>query len=164
MGPEHSSARIERYLDLCDDDPETAPQIDDPQFGIKHLYQTNVILANVTTPANLFHLWRRQIFLSFRKPCIIFTPKFILRYPEARSSFDEFVEGTFFQPVYPDKDVPSGAKRVIFCSGKVYYELKTERAKRNVVKDIALIRLEQVSDCPVGPVFQIADIWQITVI
>ncbi|KAK9870488.1 hypothetical protein WA026_008046 [Henosepilachna vigintioctopunctata] len=146
MGPEHSSARIERYLNLCDDDPETAPPLEDPKFAIKHLFDVNIILANPTTPANIFHLWRRQLYLNFRKPCIIFTPKFILRLPEARSSFDDMVEGTFFQPVYPDKDVPSGAKKLMFCSGKVYYELMEERAKRKLVKDIALVRLEQL--CP----------------
>ncbi|XP_044750398.1 2-oxoglutarate dehydrogenase, mitochondrial-like isoform X2 [Coccinella septempunctata] len=146
MGPEHSSGRIERFLELCDDDPDRTPKIDDPQFDIKHLYDTNVILANVTTPGNLFHMWRRQVYLNFRKPCVIFTPKFLLRHPGARSSFDEMVEGTFFQPVYPDKVVTSGAKRLIFCSGKVYFELEEERAKRNLVKDIALVRIEQF--CP----------------
>ncbi|XP_045471204.1 2-oxoglutarate dehydrogenase, mitochondrial-like isoform X2 [Harmonia axyridis] len=146
MGPEHSSARIERFLELCDDDPETAPKIDDPQFGIKQLHETNVILANVTTPGNLFHIWRRQVYLNFRKPCIIFTPKFILRHPEAQSSYDEMVEGTFFKPIYPDKDASTEAKKLLFCSGKVYYELKEERAKRNLAKDIALVRIEQL--CP----------------
>ncbi|KAL3282567.1 hypothetical protein HHI36_005746 [Cryptolaemus montrouzieri] len=146
MGPEHSSARIERYLDLSDDDPDNIPPLEDPLFAIKQLHDLNIILANVTTPGNLFHIWRRQIYLNFRKPCIIFTPKFLLRHPEARSSFDEMVEGTFFKEIYPDNEASSEVKKLIFCSGKIYYELKEERAKRNLLKDIALVRIEQL--CP----------------
>ena len=92
MGPEHSSARPERFLQLCSDDPEYFPPLEE-EFAIKQLTHINMIVANCSTPANYFHILRRQIALPFRKPLIIMTPKSLLRHPECKSSFDEMTPG-----------------------------------------------------------------------
>jgi 2-oxoglutarate dehydrogenase E1 component len=130
QGPEHSSARIERYLQLCAED--------------------NVQVCNCTTPANLFHVLRRQIVRNFRKPLILFTPKSLLRHKKAVSKLEEMGEGTTFHRVLwdeyalgQDKDV----KRVIMCSGKVYYDLDAEREAQGR-KDIYILRLEQLYPFP----------------
>ncbi|WP_312186116.1 2-oxoglutarate dehydrogenase E1 component [Sphingobacterium sp.] len=127
QGPEHSSARIERFLELCADE--------------------NMILANCTTPANYFHLLRRQLVREFRKPLVVFTPKSLLRHPKVVSPLKDFTEGVF-QEVIDDANVAAkDVKRVLFCSGKVYYDLleKQEADKR---KDVAIVRLEQLFPIP----------------
>jgi len=127
QGPEHSSARIERFLELCADE--------------------NMILANCTTPANYFHLLRRQLVREFRKPLVVFTPKSLLRHPKVVSPLKDFTEAAF-QEVIDDANVAAkDVKRVLFCSGKVYYDLleKQEADKR---KDIAIVRLEQLFPIP----------------
>ncbi|HAE67214.1 MULTISPECIES: 2-oxoglutarate dehydrogenase E1 component [Sphingobacterium] len=127
QGPEHSSARIERFLELCADE--------------------NMILANCTTPANYFHLLRRQLVREFRKPLVVFTPKSLLRHPKVVSPLKDFTEAAF-QEVIDDANVAAkDVKRVLFCSGKVYYDLleKQEAEKR---KDIAIVRLEQLFPIP----------------
>ena len=123
QGSEHSSARMERYLQLCSAD--------------------NMVVANCTTPANIYHLLRRQMKRNFRKPLIVFTPKSILRHPLAVSSFEEFSKGTF-QEVIDDENIDTiKITKLIFCTGKFYYDLLSERKKRNT-KHIALIRIEQL--------------------
>ncbi|UCE93019.1 MAG: 2-oxoglutarate dehydrogenase E1 component, partial [Flavobacteriaceae bacterium] len=122
QGSEHSSARIERYLQLCAND--------------------NMTVANCTTPANFFHLLRRQMKRNFRKPLIVFTPKSLLRHPLAVSEMVEFSEGEF-EEVIDDTIDPNGVDRIVLCSGKFYYDLLDEREK-NERKDVALIRLEQL--------------------
>ena len=127
QGPEHSSARIERFLELCADE--------------------NMILANCTSPANYFHLLRRQLVREFRKPLVVFTPKSLLRHPKVVSPLKDFTEGVF-QEVIDDANVAAkDVKRVLFCSGKVYYDLleKQEADKR---KDIAIVRIEQLFPIP----------------
>ncbi|WP_293939661.1 2-oxoglutarate dehydrogenase E1 component [Sphingobacterium sp. UBA5996] len=127
QGPEHSSARIERFLELCADE--------------------NMILANCTLPANYFHLLRRQLVREFRKPLIVFTPKSLLRHPKVVSPLKDFTEGVF-QEVIDDVNVSAkDVKRVLFCSGKVYYDLleKQEADKR---KDVAIVRVEQLFPIP----------------
>lgn len=127
QGPEHSSARIERFLELCANE--------------------NMILANCTLPANYFHLLRRQLVREFRKPLVIFTPKSLLRHPKVVSPLKDFTEGVF-QEVIDDANVAAkDVKRVLFCSGKVYYDLleKQEADKR---KDVAIVRLEQLFPIP----------------
>ena len=124
QGSEHSSARIERFLQLCGGD--------------------NMAVANCTTPGNFFHLLRRQMKRNFRKPLIVFTPKSLLRHPLAVSSLQEFVNGEF-QEVIDDVLDPEKVTRVVFCSGKFYYDLLEERNERGV-EHIALIRIEQL--CP----------------
>ncbi len=123
QGSEHSSARIERYLQLCAVD--------------------NMTMANCTTPANFYHILRRQMKRNFRKPLIVFTPKSLLRHPLATSTIQELSDGVF-QEVIDDETVENkNITKLVFCSGKFYYDLLAERTKleRN---DIALIRIEQL--------------------
>ncbi|WP_158932554.1 2-oxoglutarate dehydrogenase E1 component [Acidisphaera sp. S103] len=130
QGPEHSSARIERYLQLC--------------------AERNMYVCNLTTPANYFHALRRQLHRNFRKPLIVFEPKSLLRHKLAVSPLADFSEGTRFQYVIPEIDEiapPDQVRRVAICSGKVYYDLLAERRAKNI-KDIALIRLEQMYPFP----------------
>jgi 2-oxoglutarate dehydrogenase E1 component len=110
QGPEHSSARIERFLELCADE--------------------NMILANCTTPANYFHLLRRQLVREFRKPLVVFTPKSLLRHPKVVSPLKDFTEAAF-QEVIDDANVAADVKRVLFCSGKVYYDLLENKKRTN---------------------------------
>ena len=122
QGSEHSSARVERFLQLCAYD--------------------NMTVANCTTPANFFHLLRRQMKRNFRKPLVVFTPKSLLRHPLAVSSMDEFAEGEF-QEVIDDTLDPEQVNKVVFCTGKFYYDLLEARTERER-EDVALIRLEQL--------------------
>ncbi len=131
QGAEHSSARIERYLQLCAKD--------------------NMILANCTTPANLFHLLRRQILANYRKPLIVFTPKSLLRHPLVVSKKEDFIKGKF-QLLIPDKEVlPEKARTLVFCSGKFYYDLIKAREEKNR-KDIAIVRIEQIFPLPIDQI------------
>jgi len=128
QGPEHSSARIERFLTLC--------------------AGNNMQIVNCTTPANIFHILRRQMALPFRKPLVIFTPKSLLRHPLCLSLLDDFLEGTHFLEVIDDDFVDaSSVRKVLFCSGKVYYDL-LECQQSSDVKDIAIVRLEQLYPFP----------------
>merc|ERR1712045_599044 len=104
MGPEHSSAKPERFLQLCADDPEYFPPEED-EFAIKQLTHINMIVANCSTPANYFHILRRQIALPFRKPLVVMTPKSLLRHPECKSSFDDLLPGTEFRRMILDSGV-----------------------------------------------------------
>ncbi|XP_010287292.1 PREDICTED: 2-oxoglutarate dehydrogenase-like, mitochondrial, partial [Phaethon lepturus] len=151
MGPEHSSARPERFLQMSNDDSDAYPEFSE-QFEVSQLYECNWIVVNCSTPANYFHVLRRQILLPFRKPLIILTPKSLLRHPEAKSSFDEMVSGTTFQRIIPENGLaahaPHEVKRVIFCTGKVYYDLVKERKNQDLEKQVAITRLEQISPFP----------------
>ncbi|XP_061692338.1 2-oxoglutarate dehydrogenase-like, mitochondrial isoform X2 [Syngnathoides biaculeatus] len=148
MGPEHSSARPERFLQMSKDDPDHFPEFGG-DFEVRQLYECNWIVVNCSTPANYCHVLRRQILLPFRKPLIIFTPKSLLRHPDARSSFEDVAIGTKFKRLIPDEG-PSGqspeqVRRLIFCTGKVYYDLTKERKRQNLENDVAIVRLEQFS-------------------
>jgi len=122
QGSEHSSARIERYLQLCGND--------------------NMIVADCTTPASIFHILRRQMKRDFRKPLIVFTPKSLLRHPKATSSINELANGNF-EEVIDDIIDSKHVKKLVFCTGKFYYDLLAEREllERN---DVALVRIEQL--------------------
>ena len=127
QGAEHSSARMERYLQLCAKD--------------------NMYVVDVTTPANLFHVLRRQVKPNFRKPLVVFTPKSLLRHPKVVSGIDEFINGTF-KPVILENEIPvKNTKTLIFCTGKFYYDLIGEREKQGR-DDVAIIRLEQLFPLP----------------
>lgn len=127
QGPEHSSARMERFLQM------TA--------------QENMIVADVTTPSNFFHLLRRQVSWEFRKPCVVFSPKSLLRHPKVVSPVAEFTSGSF-QEVIGDSAVKAkDVKKVLLCTGKVYYDLLEEQ-QRIKSKDTAIIRLEQLYPFP----------------
>ncbi len=131
QGAEHSSARMERYLQLCAKD--------------------NMFVANCTTPANIFHLLRRQVKTNYRKPLVVFTPKSLLRHPKAVSTKKELTHGAF-QPVIGDTTVaPDQVKTVVLCTGKFYYDLEQEREKRGR-RDVALIRLEQLFPLPIAEI------------
>ncbi len=130
QGPEHSSARLERYLQLC--------------------AERNMSVCNLTTPANYFHALRRQLKRNFRKPLVIMTPKSLLRHKLAVSPLADMAEGSRFQFVIPETDAiaePAAVKRVVICTGKVYYDLLAERRDKGV-QDVAIIRLEQMYPFP----------------
>lgn len=156
QGPEHSSARLERFLAMSNHDPTKRSRLDDPELQIaEHNWQ----VANVTTPANYFHLLRRQVHRAFRKPLIVMSPKNLLRHPECVSDLIDFddqpdhPEGAdlFFKRVIGDNDAllvaPEKVKRVLFCSGKIYYDLSHLRHTRGV-KDVAIVRVEQLAPFP----------------
>ncbi len=126
QGPEHSSARLERFLQLCAED--------------------NMQVMNLTTPAQYFHALRRQVLRPWRKPLIIMSPKSLLRHPSAVSSLTELSEGSF-QKVLPDTLNPTKVQRILLCSGKLYYELLSKRIEEKR-QDIAIIRLEQLYPMP----------------
>ena len=130
QGPEHSSARLERYLQLCGED--------------------NMQVVMPTTPSNYFHVLRRQIHRNFRKPLIVMTPKSLLRHKLCISTLEDMGPGTCFHRVLPEADkqvTDSKVKRVVLCSGKVYYDLYAERNAREI-KDIAIVRVEQLYPFP----------------
>ena len=128
QGPEHSSARMERFLQAC--------------------AEFNITVANLTTPANLFHVMRRQLARPFRKPLVIMSPKSLLRHPLCISTIDEFKTGTTFQEVIDDAEVDAKkVKRVLYCSGKIYYDLLQYKVENNR-DDVAIVRLEQLYPFP----------------
>ncbi|XP_070509691.1 2-oxoglutarate dehydrogenase complex component E1-like isoform X2 [Chironomus tepperi] len=151
MGPEHSSARLERFLQMSADDPDYFPP-ESEEFAIRQLHDINWIVANCSTPANYFHILRRQIAIPFRKPLVLMTPKSLLRHPECKSSFSEMVEGTEFQRVIPDRGPASenanNVKRIIFCTGRVYYDLIKARRDKGLEAEIAISTVEQISPFP----------------
>jgi len=128
QGPEHSSARLERFLQLSAD--------------------YNMQICVPSTPAQMFHVLRRQMLRTFRKPLIIFSPKSMLRHKESVSSLEELAAGGF-QPVIGESDNldPGAVKRVVFCSGKIYYDVRAARRERGIT-DIAIVRLEQLYPFP----------------
>lgn len=122
QGPEHSSARMERFLTLAGDN--------------------NMMVVNPSTPAQFFHLLRRQVHAPYQKPLIVFTPKGLLRLPQCQSSMAELSEGRF-QTLLDDPEPPKKAKTLVFCSGRVFYDMLAERKQRGI-EDMAIVRLEQL--------------------
>lgn len=132
QGPEHSSARIERFLQLSGHE--------------------NMRVTNCSTPAQLFHLLRSQAYLSIKKPLIVFTPKAMLRHPLCVSSLNDFAQGKFLEVI--GDPLVQKARKVLFCSGKIYYELFQEREKRKA-SDIALVRIELLYPFPSASVKEV---------
>jgi 2-oxoglutarate dehydrogenase E1 component len=130
MGPEHSSGRLERFLQLCAED--------------------NLQVCNLTTPAQYFHLLRRQVKAGFRKPLVIMTPKSLMRHPDVVSPFSDLTSGGF-QAVMDDPNRPKKVKQVLFCSGKIYYELLARRTQTKQPQT-AILRIEQFHPFPSQPV------------
>ncbi|MBO0748885.1 MAG: 2-oxoglutarate dehydrogenase E1 component [Porphyrobacter sp.] len=132
QGPEHSSARLERFLQLCAND--------------------NIQVCNITSPANYFHCLRRQMLRPFRKPLIIMTPKSLLRHPMAKSSASEFIEESHFKRILSDRmEIPDDkVRRLVLCSGKVAYDLMETRAEAGL-EDVSIVRLEQLYPFPGEP-------------
>ena len=130
QGPEHSSARMERFLQMC--------------------AELNMVIVNITTSANYFHAMRRQLAWAFRKPLIVFSPKANLRHPGSYSNIDEFTSGGF-KEIIDDSFIKDTAaiKKVLFCSGKVYFDLAEKQQKENR-QDVAVIRLEQIYPLPLN--------------
>jgi 2-oxoglutarate dehydrogenase E1 component len=134
QGPEHSSARIERFLAMA--------------------ARNNMHIVNCTTPANLFHILRKHLYANYRTPLIIFTPKSLLRHPKCISTLEEFESDTFHEVIDdPDVDVEE-VRRVVYCSGKVYYDLLARKDKFKA-RDIALVRIEQLHPFPIREIQKI---------
>jgi 2-oxoglutarate dehydrogenase E1 component len=127
QGPEHSNARPERFLQLS--------------------AEYNMVVANITEPSNFFHLLRRQMAWEFRKPCIVMSPKSLLRHPKVVSPIEEFTSGGFREIILDNTVNAKDVKRVLICSGKIYYDLEEMREKEKV-KDVAIIRIEQLHPLP----------------
>jgi len=127
QGPEHSSARLERFLSLCG--------------------HCNIQITNCTTPANFFHLLRRQVMRSIRKPLVVFTPKSLLRHPACTSSSGDFTRGGFQEVIDDPNTDPDKIAKIVLCSGKVYYDILEEQQKQQVT-EVAVIRLEQLYPLP----------------
>ncbi|AFL83964.1 2-oxoglutarate dehydrogenase, E1 component [Belliella baltica DSM 15883] len=127
QGPEHSNARPERFLQLS--------------------AEYNMVVANITEPSNFFHLLRRQMAWEFRKPCIVMSPKSLLRHPKVVSPIEEFTSGSFREIILDNTVKAKDVRRVLLCSGKIYYDLEEMREKEKV-KDVAIIRIEQLHPLP----------------
>lgn len=136
QGPEHSSARLERYLQLCGD--------------------MNMTVANITTSANLFHVFRRQLARKFRKPLIIMSPKSGLRHTMSVSPIEDFETGKGFQEVIDDTNVGKKVRKIVFCSGKISYELLAKKEETKV-NDVAVVRVEQIYPYPEAKIQAIID-------
>tara|TARA_B110000305_G_C19456265_1_gene651134 strand:- start:1459 stop:4164 length:2706 start_codon:yes stop_codon:yes gene_type:complete len=134
QGAEHSSARLERYLQMC--------------------AQDNMQIANCTTPANFFHVLRRQLKRDFRKPLVVFTPKSLLRHPKCISTLEDLSTGTFQELIDDPTAIADKVEKVAICSGKIYYELETQKLERGQ-ENIAIIRLEQLYPLPVDQIEKI---------
>jgi 2-oxoglutarate dehydrogenase E1 component len=134
QGPEHSSARIERFMELCADN--------------------NIQVANCTTPANFFHILRRQLRRDFRKPLVIFTPKSLLRHPKVVSPVEDFTNANFHELIDDNYADEKTVKRVLFCSGKIYYDL-LEKQQTDRRQDIAIVRIEQLYPTPVTQMLEV---------
>ncbi|MCB2066228.1 MAG: 2-oxoglutarate dehydrogenase E1 component, partial [Erythrobacter sp.] len=132
QGPEHSSARLERFLQLCAND--------------------NIQVCNITSPANYFHVLRRQMLRPFRKPLIIMTPKSLLRHPAARSEASEFIEQSHFKRLLSDRKAIADDKvrRLVLCSGKVALDLMEKRDAEGL-DDVSIVRVEQLYPFPGEP-------------
>ncbi|MBN2683154.1 MAG: 2-oxoglutarate dehydrogenase E1 component [Bacteroidales bacterium] len=136
QGPEHSSARIERFLELC--------------------ANNNIQIVNCTTPANFFHALRRQVKRDFEVPLIVFSPKSLLRHPECISPVTDLTSGGFNEVIDDDISNSSEIEQIVFTSGKIYYELKAQKALRNA-ESFAIIRIEQLYPAPIKQIKEILD-------
>lgn len=133
QGPEHSNARPERFLQLS--------------------AEYNMVVANITEPSNFFHLLRRQLTWEFRKPCVVMSPKSLLRHPKVVSPIEEFKTGRFRELILDDEVDPKKVTRVILCSGKIYYDLADAREKEKI-DDVAIFRVEQLHPLPKNKILE----------
>ena len=128
QGPEHSNARPERFLQLS--------------------AEYNMVVANITTPANFFHLMRRQVTWEFRKPCVVMSPKSLLRHPSVVSPLEDFTHGKFQEVIDDEYAKPyNKVEKVLMCTGKIYFDL-LEKQQKDKRKDVAIIRIEQLHPFP----------------
>jgi 2-oxoglutarate dehydrogenase E1 component len=133
QGPEHSNARPERFLQLS--------------------AEYNMVVANITEPSNFFHLLRRQLTWEFRKPCVVMSPKSLLRHPKVTSPIEDFTQGRFRELILDEAVDPSKVTRIILCSGKIYYDLAEAREKEKV-DDVAIFRVEQLHPLPKNKILE----------
>ncbi|WP_297337498.1 2-oxoglutarate dehydrogenase E1 component [Algoriphagus sp.] len=139
QGPEHSNARPERFLQLS--------------------AEYNMVVANITEPSNFFHMLRRQLTWEFRKPCIVMSPKSLLRHPKVMSPVEEFTQGRFREIILDSTVEVKDVKRVVLCSGKIYYDLDEAREKEKI-KDVAIIRIEQLHPLPIKQIVEAVKAYQ----
>eukprot|EP00835_Amoeboradix_gromovi_P003247 NODE_207_length_14754_cov_0.677994.p2 type:complete len:927 gc:universal NODE_207_length_14754_cov_0.677994:611-3391(+) len=151
-GPEHSSCRIERFLQLADD---KCAMLDTSNNSV-----VNMHVVNVTTPAQYFHVLRRQMVRNYRKPLIVASPKILLRHPLCTSSIDDMGPGTTFEPVLNDPKFIKGEKSlvetVLFCSGKIFYDLLAEREQRKI-NSVAIVRIEELCPFPIQGIMKLLE-------
>jgi len=133
QGPEHSNARPERFLQLS--------------------AEYNMVVANITEPSNFFHLLRRQLTWEFRKPCVVMSPKSLLRHPKVVSPIEEFTQGRFRELILDEEVDPKKVTRVLLCSGKIYYDLAEAREKEKI-EDVAIFRVEQLHPLPKNKILE----------
>ena len=133
QGPEHSNARPERFLQLS--------------------AEYNMVVANITEPSNFFHLLRRQLTWEFRKPCVVMSPKSLLRHPKVVSPIEEFTTGRFRELILDSEADPKKVTRVLLCSGKIYYDLADAREKEKI-EDVAIFRVEQLHPLPKNKIIE----------
>jgi len=158
QGAEHSSCRIERFLQLSDDDEDDIPDFKDG-FGRRQVQRANWQVMNLSTPANYFHALRRQQHRDFRKPMVVASPKNLFRLKQCVSPLSEMEADTRFQRLIGERDPeiaanPEKVERLIFCSGKIYYELVAER-ERLGLKNVAIATIEQIAPFPFDRVKQV---------
>jgi len=144
-GPEHSSARIERFLQLVNTEPNSKEQ-----------GNVNLLAANPTTPANYFHLLRRQMIRKYRKPLVVFSPKVLLRHSQAVSTLEDMAPGTHFQPVIDDNVDKTKVDTVVLVSGKSYFDLAQKR-QENKSENVAFVRVEELSPFPFAEVEKVLE-------
>lgn len=149
QGPEHSSARLERFLQLTDSDPDKVPTMDSEDY----LYSQgiNMQICNISTAANYFHVLRRQLNRDYRKPLVIMSPKKLLRFKQATSQYKDFTGDKYFDRIIEDSnpalEEPTKVRRLVFCSGQVYYDLAEARDNQKA-NDVAIVRIEQLVPFP----------------
>lgn len=151
QGAEHSSCRLERFLQLCDDDEDDIPKFT-IDYGREQIQRQNWQVVNVTTPANVFHVFRRQVRRNFRKPLIVASTKSLFRHKECKSSLAELGPENHFRRVIGERNKeiaenPDKVDRLVFCSGKVYYELVAKREAEKKT-NVAIITVEQLAPFP----------------
>lgn len=150
QGPEHSSARMERFLQLCNEDPRVFPS---PEKLERQHQDCNMQVAYMTEPANLFHILRRQLHRQFRKPLVLIFSKALLRHPIARSPIEDFTGDSHFRWIIPEVEhgttvkAPEECRKMLICSGQVYAALQKHRAA-NKIDDVAITRVEQLHPFP----------------
>jgi 2-oxoglutarate dehydrogenase E1 component len=152
QGAEHSSCRLERFLQMCDDDEDHVPTYDPITGSQEQVHKANWQVMNLTTPANYFHAIRNQLRREFRKPLVVASPKMLLKLKACVSSYEDMGPDSKFLRAIGERDQaiagdPSQVKRLVFCSGKIYYELVAEREALGL-KDVAIITVEMIAPFP----------------
>lgn len=159
-GPEHSNARIERFLSLCDDHPLRVQPSDEHDTETRQAQDCNLQIVMPSTPANYFHALRRQLHRDFRKPLVLLTSKSLLRHPLARSALADMAENTWMRKLIPETaawlNAPKKIDRIVLCAGQIYYALARAR-ELNKLSSVVLLRVEQLSPFPYSEIVRECD-------